>query len=97
MIIFWLSFFDIYKIIFNKNQYKNNNSNHNDAEIYLENCIASNNMFNFNFQSNCKLSLINCKSFTIDKNIILEDNVQIIDYINNEINYWIFYKINLFI
>ena len=63
------------------------NSNHNDAEIYLEDCIGLNNMFNFNFQSNCKLSLINCKSYPIDRNIILEDNVQIIDYINNEINY----------
>ena len=59
-------------------------ANHNNAHIYLENCIGLNNMINFNFKSNCQLSLINCKSDPIDKNIIL-NNVQIINNINNEI------------
>ena len=43
-------------------------------------------MFNFNFQSNCSLSLINCKSSPIDNNIIL-DKVQIVDFINNDLKY----------
>jgi len=76
----------LYNCESNNNKRCGYNSNHNDGNIYLENCIGLNNIFNFSFCSNCKLSLINCKSSPIDNNIIL-DKIQIVDFINNDLKY----------
>ncbi len=58
-------------------------NNHNEATIYLENCVSKDNFGkNYGFYGNVSLYLINCKS-SPKTNICISDTVKIIEKYNN--------------